>query len=67
MTHMLSADTARCAGTHRNECNQCMRRLSPSHERQVWMGPWVMEDEPCPYRIPTSMTRPSAASASPDG
>jgi len=50
----LSADTARCAGSHRAECNSCMRRLSPPHERQIWMGAWVMDDEQCPSHLPPS-------------
>lgn len=52
----LPADTARCAGTWRDECQSCLRKLSPPHERQVWIGPWVLEDERCPSRIPASVS-----------
>lgn len=54
MTRYISADTAKCAGnpTH-TECKDCLRRLLPVHPNafmQTWMGPWVMDDEPCPRR-----------------
>lgn len=55
---VLSADTARCMGTHREECQTCLRKLSPPHERQVWMGPWIIEDQRCPSRMPTTAERP---------
>lgn len=62
MIPVLSADTARCAGSHRPECADCLRRLSPPHERQVWMGPWVIEDEPCPSKL-KGTTTPSEPAA----
>lgn len=49
---ILSADTARCMGTYRDECQTCLRKLSPPHERQVWMGPWIIDDQRCPSRLP---------------
>lgn len=56
---ILSADTARCMGAYRDECQTCLRKLSPPHERQVWMGPWIIEDQRCPSRL--SSSTPSAA------
>ena len=53
---VLPADIARCAGTYRDECRSCLRWLSPPHERQVWIGPWVLEDERCPSRMPASVS-----------
>lgn len=48
----LLNDIARCAGTHRQECKDCLRRTSPSNsDRQVWIGVWVLP-EPCESRIP---------------
>lgn len=49
-------DFARCNSSHKDECKTCLRnvRISPVHPeslRQVWIGPWVM-DEPCPSRVP---------------
>lgn len=58
---ILSADTARCMGTYRDECQTCLRKLSPPHERQVWMGPWIIEDQRCPSRL--SSSTPSGSSA----
>lgn len=54
---VLSADTARCVGTWRDECQSCLRKLSPPHERQVWMGPWIIEDQRCPSRVPIKATQ----------
>lgn len=42
---ILPADVARCVGVGsddegwREGCDVCLRRLSPAHERQVWIGP----------------------------
>lgn len=58
---ILSADTARCMGTYRDECQTCLRKLSPPHERQVWIGPWVIEGERCPSRLSNSRPPGSAA------
>ena len=50
----ISQDTAKCAGNPEHaECKQCLRYLlpvNPNASRQVWMGPWIM-DEPCPSRM----------------
>ena len=52
----LSADIARCSGrteTHpyRQECEACMRRLSPPQDRQVYMAPWEQAHGPCPDKL----------------
>ncbi len=48
----LPQDFARCEGTHREQCQSCLRnvRISPVHPealRQVWIGPWIGHG-PCP-------------------
>lgn len=54
MTRYIATDTAKCAGNPAHtECKDCLRRLLPVHPNatmQTWMGPWVMDDEPCPRR-----------------
>lgn len=53
----LPNDVPRCAGTHRQECKDCLRRTSPSSpDRQVWIGVWVLP-EPCESRIPLKEAR----------
>lgn len=48
------SDVARCAGNPAlGYCAQCKRKIenSPFHPeamRQWWLGPWVVEDQPCP-------------------
>jgi hypothetical protein len=50
----ISQDTAKCAGNpHLPECNDCLRMtlpVNPNAQRQVWIGAWVITDEPCPSR-----------------
>lgn len=50
----ISQDTAKCAGNpEHEECKKCLRYLLPVHPdsmRQLWMGPWIM-DEPCPSKL----------------
>lgn len=50
----IPADTAKCAGNPiKRECETCLRKLLPVHpdaHRQTYMGPWIIEDEPCPRR-----------------
>ncbi len=50
----ISQDVAKCAGNPlHSECNTCLRKtlpMNPNAMRQVWVGPWVMDDEPCPSR-----------------
>lgn len=47
-------DVAKCAGNPEHmECQKCLRYLlpvNPNSSRQLWMGPWIM-DEPCPSRL----------------
>lgn len=53
----LPNDYARCAGTHRAECQDCLRKTSPSNsERQAWIGVWVLP-EPCESRIANEMPK----------
>ena len=51
-----SQDFARCASSHREECTTCLRNVrispvAPDAQRQVWIGPWVIENERCPSRV----------------
>jgi len=54
MTRYISQDTAKCHGNPlHKECEDCLRRVLPMNPdalRQVWVGPWIMDDEPCPSR-----------------
>lgn len=48
----LPADVARCEGRdeghpYYKECCECMRKLSPPQERQVWIRGWGGHGE-CP-------------------
>ena len=53
MTHE-SQDFARCAGNPAlGYCPQCKRNVKnspfpPGPSRSWWLGPWVVEDVPCP-------------------
>jgi hypothetical protein len=50
----IQQDVAKCAGNPAlRECNDCLRMTLPMHpnaQRQVWIGAWVIKDEPCPSR-----------------
>lgn len=47
----IPADVAKCEGNPAlRECNDCLRRILPVHPesiRQVYMGTWVIDGEPC--------------------
>jgi DMSO/TMAO reductase YedYZ molybdopterin-dependent catalytic subunit len=47
-------DEAKCYGNPlHDECGTCLRKTLPTNPasvRQVWIGPWVLDDEPCPSR-----------------
>lgn len=52
----MPADVARCVGrteTHpyRQECEACMRKLSPPHEWQNYITPWEEAHGPCPDKL----------------
>jgi hypothetical protein len=50
----INADEAKCASNPlHEECKDCLRNVlpvNPASLRQVWVGPWVIDDEPCPSR-----------------
>ena len=50
----IPQDNAKCPGNPiKEECETCLRKILPIHPdtyAQVWQGPWVIEDRPCPRR-----------------